>query len=267
MKFFPGSFGLPGGIRLITLLTAFVLLNFPLQAADDANAAFPFDREQLFFSMKFHGLPSATVTMQARVTEQGMVKISSDVNTKPLYNLLFHIHNHYETFIAQDSGLPIRSVKKIDQKNIRQQLEIVYDRDLALARTSWDSTWTITADAYDLFSMLYKIRRSTKDTLNMTVHIEGQLWRVSGVFEKAAPTKGKFGKLAARTITLSFRPYDIVHPRTWKTDLLTNRIARANSKLIITLGPPPDNLPILLRFGAGDSSVEMRLVRKEKPDF
>jgi len=229
-----------------------------------------FDAERLKFSMSYHGLPAANSIMAFEIDSSGggsMAKISARVDTKPLYNILFHIHNYYECQIETASGLPITSIKNIDQKNIKQYLEIQYDREHLLTTTNWGLTWHITPESYDLFSMLYKIRATNLnigDSVNLVLHIEGQLWSVVGTVEKSDPVDGPFSDLPVMKIELLFTPFRPVTPRAWKTDLLTNRIARDQSTLTMWLGPPPQQLPLKLQFGTGKMQVTMKLQHTER---
>ena len=110
--------------------------------------------------------------------------------------------------------------------------------------------------------MLYEIRRAdlkVNNQVNFVLDIEGQLWTASGVVESGKSIDGSFSDLSARKIELHFKPFTKVIPRKWKTDLLTNRISKKGSKLLIYLGPKPESLPLLLRFGHDGSTVEMKL--------
>jgi hypothetical protein len=217
------------------------------------------------FSMSYRGLPAAGAEMNfLRESIDGVetVEIESTVRTKSLFKALFNIDNYYLTLVNATTGLPLKCEKKIEQKNIRQHLLVEYDRDSLMARSSLEKSWPIPADCLDLFSMIYRMRTGNYkpgQQVEWSIDIEGQLWRVTGLVMAAEPVDGPFADLPVRSIELIFSPLGGAKPRLWKTDLLTNRIARKGSVLKIYLGPPPQSYPLKLQFGEGTSSVEMKL--------
>jgi hypothetical protein len=60
---------------------------------------------------------------------------------------------------------------------------------------------------------------------------------------------------------------DSIQQRPWKTDLLTNRIARPGGHLTIVLGPPPLNLPLVLTFGNEGKQVTMNLKHHDHGEY
>ena len=125
-------------------------------------------------------------------------------------------------------------------------------------------SWQIAPGCLDLLTMLYRIRLhdfSPRDSLTLVVDVESQLWRVSAQRATVENIDGGFRDLPAERIEVDFTPYENLTPRAWKTDLLMNRIGRPGKMLIIWLGPPPQRLPVLMRFGGDDSPVEMKLER------
>jgi hypothetical protein len=217
------------------------------------------------FSMSYHGLPAAWAEMsflKKSIDGVETVEVTSTVRTKSLFKMLFHINNFYITYVNAATGLPLKYEKKIEQKNIRQYLLVEYDRDSLLAKSSLEKSWPIPVDCLDLFSMIYRIRAdnySPGQQVDWSVDIEGQLWRATGQVVAAEPVDGPFADLPIRSIELLFSPLNGVKSRLWKTDLLTNRIAKEGSILKIYLGPPPQSYPLKLQFGEGKSSVEMKL--------
>ena len=248
------------GIVILLLSVSDVLGQVPVGQSASANIEGTFE-----FSMSYHGLPAARAEMsflQKPIDGAQTVEITATVRTKSLFKMLFHINNFYITLVNTITGLPVTYRKKIEQKNISQQLFIEYDRDSLIARSSLEKSWPITADCLDLFSMIYRIRAdnySPGQRVEWSVDIEGQLWRVTGQVVTAEPVDGPFADLPVRYIELFFSMLNDVKPRLWKTDLLTNRIAKEGSTLKIYLGPLPQSYPLKLQFGEGTSSVEMKL--------
>jgi len=222
--------------------------------------------EQLDYSLKFHGLSAARAHFSFSVADSSagtkMAVITAVVRTGSIAALIFHIENRYSSFVDMDSGIPVKFSKSIDQKNVQQGLTTEYDRAGGVARINAASTWPIGEESYELFSLLYKMRCSNVeigDSLRYILDIEGQSWRATGAVSTGEPAQKPFQDLNVRKIVLTFSPVGSLVPRTWKTDLLTNRICKRGARLTICLGPPPQSLPLYLQFGEGKSAVEMRL--------
>jgi hypothetical protein len=222
--------------------------------------------EHLEYSLKYLGITAAKAQFYLNAGDSSSpsptVEIAAQVETRPISDLLFHIHNRYSTLVNLASGLPVMAEKNIDQKNIRQNLSIEYDRRNLIARSSTASSWAITDQSLDLFSMLYHVRflkMTFGDSAHFVLDIEGQLWRAGGAMAEGEKIPGPFQEVPVRKLVLVFSPFGEIAPRKWKTDLLTNRISRNGGMLVVCLGPPPQSLPLYLQFGQGKSAVEMKL--------
>lgn len=249
--------------RLSILLVLFAAI--PLIWADmhakDENRFLQFENEHLVFSMKFKGLSTAKSQMSLQ-SKNGFVKISWTVHTRSIFNLLFHIDNRYESWIDSQSGALLETMKQIDQKNIQQRFHIRYDWENLQAQTDDSLRWPIKENCIDLLTMLYQVRAMDWDSAapaDFLLDVESQLWRVRGAKTSREKIDGPFSQLPAQQIVLIFSPLEKVKKRAWKTDLLTNRIARPGGELLIWLGPPPQRLPLLIQFGAEGSIAQMKL--------
>ena len=221
-----------------------------------------FDGEILTFNMKFSGFSTATSKFYTELNDPRYFGINWDLRSKTIYKLLFNVNNHYFTLIDLNNRLPVKQYKKIEQKNINQSFETVFDREKSIAKTDNGLQWPITKNCMDLLSMLYHIRSidlAPGDSLSYTLDIESHIWRISGLVREGDKIDGPFQELITRQIVFSFAPELPVLKRKWKTDLLTNRISRPDTRLTISLGPRPESLPIYLKFETSDTSVEMLL--------
>lgn len=249
--------------RLSILLILFAAIH--LVWADchviDVHRFLRFENEQLLFSMKFKGLSTAKSRMSLQ-SKGDFVKILWTVHTRSIFNLLFHIDNRYESLIDRQSGELLETMKKIDQKNIQQIFHIRYDWKNLQARTDDGLHWQVEKNCIDLLTMLYQIRAMDPGktmNLDFLLDVESQLWQVKGTVKGRGKIDGPFSHLSARQIVLTFQPSGQLKKRSWKTDLLTNRIARPGGELVLWLGSPPEQLPLLIQFGAEGSVVQMKL--------
>jgi hypothetical protein len=219
-----------------------------------------FDGEILKYSMKFKGVNSANSILESDV-ENSRLHIKWSVKTRSLFKWLFFINNEYNSFINIRDCLLLSVNKSIDQKNITQEFKIQYDWDKKQAIPNFTAAWKIPNGCVDILTMLYLIRTLDKDEIEQThflIDVESQIWNVSLEIiqpdKKTSSANPNFDSIKAL-----FLPFGEIKKRKWKTDLLTNRIARPEGQMIIVLGPFPQREPVLLIFGDSNSRVEMRL--------
>jgi len=261
-KYFKGS-------RLFNRALIFmVLLFFPITATLHADMQhkslhpLPANGEILKYNMKFNGLSTAQSIFYTELIDSTLLKINWNLRSKSIFNFLFYVNNHYSSVVDIKSWLPIKLYKKINQKNIKQHFETVFDRKNSIAKTDNGLQWPVKKNCNDILALLYQIRTrklAPGDTLSYILDIESHVWKVKGAVHKGEKIKGPFQELDIRQINFVFTPELPIIKRKWKTDLFTNRISNPNTKLTICLGPPPENLPVYIKFGSKDTSVEMLL--------
>ncbi|RPH97741.1 MAG: DUF3108 domain-containing protein [Calditrichaeota bacterium] len=242
------------GRTAMIVFSLFAMIARPLHA--DNSTWEKFIGETLSYTLIYKGLPSVKAQIRVNRREPDSLSIVWSVKTKPLFDPLFCINNRYEITIDKNGRLA-RVSKSIQQKNIQQQMDIRYDWNALDAHSSLPYTWDILPQCTHLLAMLYDVRLKTLasgDTLSYVLDVESQLWRLDGRVAVHSDRRGE-----TREIVFQFRPAQSIQSRKWKTDLLTNRLARQNSQMIIRLGPPPQNVPTFISFGSGKELVEMRV--------
>lgn len=100
-----------------------------------------------------------------------------------------------------------------------------------------------------------------ENSLRFNIDVESQIWLLLGRAENSKEIKTKIGRIRATHYKFRFHSSHSSKPREWKTDLLTNRIAKQGALLEIWLGDDSKHLPLKLRFGSGISAVEMNIQR------
>ena len=234
---------------------------------DDFAALRERAQEELEFGMRYNGLETAKATLMASFSRNGeQAHLQWHVRTRPFYDLLFPIDNLYESWLDVTSGQLIRSRKRIEQKNIRQSLDITYNAEKNVAFSDQNISWPSCANRLDLLTLLFFLRtRSmhTGDSLVINLDIESQLWQATGRVERA--DERSMAQLGAdQTITFKLKPLAEMTPRSWKTDLLTHRISRSSSRVTVFRRTMPRVDLVLLQFGTPGSSVEMRLKKVKR---
>lgn len=216
-----------------------------------------FHDEHLEFDIVYRGIHAASSAIWLESADS-VTTIYWIVKSRPLVDLLFKINNSYQTVIDRN-GMLRKTEKIVDQKNIRQQWIINYNWREKQAISDQNYIWPVLDKSSNILAMLYDLRKKAFDPGDSLVYIldvESQLWQIAGQVQPVYDSRGHF---EAHEIVFNFSPAAEMHRRTWKTDIVTSRLARPNSQLIIRLGPPPQQQPKLLQFGGDGGVVEMRL--------
>ena len=190
--------------------------------------------EKLLYTMTYKGLPSARAELRMERNGDGFA-VTLIARTRTVFDPLFKIDNRYTASIDADGRL-VTVTKKVDQKNIRDDMVIRYAPHLEHAEAEDGRGWRIMPNCTNLLVMLYDLRRKNPQ-----------------------PGESLSDILDERQIVFGFTPAQSINSRSWRTDLLTHRLARRDSQLIVRLGPPPANVPRRIAFGSQDNRVEMKL--------
>ena len=207
--------------------------------------------EKLLYTMTYKGLPSARAELRMERNGDGFA-VTLIARTRTVFDPLFKIDNRYTASIDADGRL-VTVTKKVDQKNIRDDMVIRYAPHLEHAEAEDGRGWRIMPNCTNLLVMLYDLRRKNPqpgDSLSYILDVESQLWKIDGAVTQID---------GERQIVFGFTPAQSINSRSWRTDLLTHRLARRDSQLIVRLGPPPANVPRRIAFGSQDNRVEMKL--------
>ncbi|MBN1482975.1 DUF3108 domain-containing protein [candidate division KSB1 bacterium] len=238
----------------LLLMCIYILISSTILSGFDLSR---FQNERLEFDILYRGINAAYSEMWLE-SGDSTTMINWMVKSRPLVDLLFRINNFYQTVI-DPNGVLLKSQKVIDQKNIQQQWIIDYNWQINQAISDQRHSWPIPQRCHNILAMLYDLRKTALargDSVSYILDIESQLWQIRGIVN---PLYNSFGNLQAHEIVFTFSPARDIQTRAWKTDIVTNRLARPNSQLIIHLGPPPQQQPMLLQFGGDGGIVEMRL--------
>ncbi len=164
---------------------------------------------------------------------------------------LFKIDNNYKTYFKTENFLPLKSIKNINQKNIQHELTINFDHQIHQASINDSIFWIIPNPCYDYFSMLYFIRSlpwNKDDTLSFFLDSEYLISKVEAVvMPENKILKVPCGKFKTIKIQMKFQLLTKKN-RPWKTDIITNRLAKPGSKLNIWLSDDEFRLPLKISY-------------------
>jgi hypothetical protein len=228
----------------------------------------PDTQENLKFKLLFNGFNSATayseITSYTDPQGQKFIKSKWSMRSKPVFRLLFYVNNIYESVFDIQNNTLVRIQKEVEQKNLTQKMAIRYHWDQMTAETDSGLRWPVKKGTMDIFSLLYLLRTSdfkVGDSCHFIVDFESLLFDVTGCITGPVENSGAMNEKATFNIELHFNTIEPLKARSWKTDLLTNRLGKPGTVLVMSLGPAPDKLPYSILFKKDNSTVEMRLER------
>ncbi len=219
----------------------------------------------MHYTLTYGVLGSATAVFNAGPAKemQDALHISCKMKTGSLTSLLFRVNNLYQSWINTKTWLPIKTQKAVEQTNIEQRFVTVYHFDSLLVRTSNNKSWALLPGCMDLFGFIYSLRCMDLKNADRVVllDLESHIWSVYLNQDSVVHRLQSFETIKMKRIIATFEPAVPLFERTWKTDLLFNRLSRKNTNLTIYLGPPPACIPYLMEFINNDSMIRMKLNR------
>jgi hypothetical protein len=259
----------PGRIATIRLSQKIKTRRFELLIAlllffQTTRAGDKFDGERLTYRLSTGVIGKAEALLTSAIFHSDSVpklEIELVITTDHLTGLLFRVKNRYFSQVDLRTWLTERTSKTIDQSNIRQDFTTFFSREDNFARTSDGKNWPILNGSMDILCMLYKLRDMNlleRDTLNLILDIESHPIVARGIVTYADPVSGPYEELPVSRVDLCMEKGG--RSREWKTDLLNNRLSLEGAQLEVFLGPEPQRLPLLIRFGRKKNMVTMRLI-------
>lgn len=203
------------------------------------------------YTIKHLKMPTTKLTFTFRDTiiknESEYFELFVTAKNQNIFNFLFRVENEYRTQIQNNTFLPLRMEKKINQKNIEEQTVIIYDQASHLAYKDSSFSWTLPVACHNYFSMLFFLRNQPLhpgDCYTFNLDVEYLTWEVEACVQQLEAIELDNRNDTAIRVDLNYKSLTNDHKRPWKTDLLTNRIARKGGKMVVWFGSGK-NRPIL----------------------
>jgi len=255
----------------IYILIAYTIISiFPdlLSAQDKANS---YLGERLHYNLEYLNVSVGTMDFAIHEIESvnsvDAYHLEVTANTNRLFSPLFRVNNKYESYFDTASFLPHLLKKRIKQKNIEHQFTLYFDQKKHHAVLSDTLFWDIPDSCFSFFSMLYFLRSrcySSGDTLQFYMDSENLMSRGQATLIGEENLSLPLGTFKAIKINLEFKPLS-EKQRPWKTDLLTNRLAKPNSAISLWLSDDELRLPLIFQFQQKGFDVKMILNQFEHP--
>jgi len=227
--------------------------------------------EQLHYNLEYLNVSVGTMDFVIReietVNSVDTYHLEVTANTNRLFSPLFRVNNQYESYFDTASFLPQLIKKRIKQKNIEHQFALYFDQKKHQAILADTLFWDIPESCFSFFSMLYFLRDqyyAPGDTIQFYMDSENLLSRGQATLSGEENLSLPMGKFKAIKINLEFKPLS-EEQRPWKTDLLTNRLAKPNSAISLWLSDDKLRLPLIFQFIQKGFDVKMILNQFEHP--
>ncbi len=221
--------------------------------------------EKLIFHLRYLNMHVATLKFRLQHTENegDVFRLRVDAIATPTAKKLFPVDNHYLTVFQRANFLPVLVEKKINQKNVQYQRtqNFFHQKNVAVVDSCFN--YEIPAPCFDYFSMLYFLRFSGWDsTAQKKIYLDGE-FIVSQVRVEFLPdtvsVKIPAGEFSAIKVHLLFKSIN-KQKRPWKTDLLTNRLTKSGSDVIIFLSADAKRLPLKIVYRNSWVRTKLELV-------
>ncbi len=210
-----------------------------------------FAGEQLEYHMEYMNLHVASLFFEMKDDLENYLLMVAAKSTGKA-NFLFSLNNAYETVMKKNTLLPIRVEKQIRQKNISHDLKIAYDHPAGRASLADSVSWDIPHNCYDYFTMLYFLRTLSLDKFHSLRFSLDSEYLISEV-TVSLKSEGELvtvpaGQFNTVRLELSFTQQTKEY-RPWKTDILTNRLAKPGSLVTIWFSHDDLRLPVKISYG------------------
>jgi hypothetical protein len=202
----------------------------------------------LDFDVRSLGLKVAKLSVTTS-PEEGYVSVS--VNSLITNAMFPALNNVYRSEFVGDY-LPVRYQRKVRQKKLTDDIDVVYDRQnrRATARHTGELgsySYAITAETRDFFSFMMLLSRSDAIQNQYTLDGNGCLWRVNVTKKGREELDLALGKVGATVYELEFVPQSEVKMR--YTDMVTHNLFGRNSKVTLWISDNHNPVRAYVRKG------------------
>jgi len=238
----------PNWLVLYTLVFTSLIAAQPI----DTNFSTCIDGESLTYNMEYLKMPVARWNFSLYFSPtDSLFHATVYAHSTALPSRLFKLDNSYYTSFASADFLPRQAKKTINQKNIQHEVVIHFDLRQHLARLNDSLAYSIPYPCFDYFSMLYFVRSrhwEIGDTLQFYLDSEFLISSVKAMLlSETEKLHLPVGKFEAIKISLKMSQF-AGEQRPWKTDLLTNRLAKPGSEMIIFLSADERHIPLKITY-------------------
>ncbi len=161
--------------------------------------------EYLKYNVKYGLINGGYAEMQIGLEEIGFdwyFRVKAIAKTDGLVGSFAKVSDRYESVIEIPTGLPIQSIRDINESNYIRYNEVLFDREKGIAISLKSGERIIPDNTLDLLSAFYYARRAIfneqlkKDQIiNLTSYFDDNLFVIKVKYKETERVKTKFGKI------------------------------------------------------------------------
>ncbi|RLD52540.1 MAG: DUF3108 domain-containing protein [Bacteroidetes bacterium] len=190
------------------LFLAYLIFSSSIIAQTDSvpivNTAFKPD-EYLKYKVKYGIINGGHAEMKIMLEQIGSdwyYHVKAIAATSGLVGTFASVNDRYESYIQLFDGLPLQSIRDINENNYRRYNEVIFDRDENKVISLKSGEHKVPPGTLDVLSAFYFARRmifkkkfQKNQTINLTTYFDEQLYTVKVKYKKTEKIRTKFGKI------------------------------------------------------------------------
>ena len=213
----------------------------------------PFVGERLTIDVSFLNIPVVTATLH--ITDE-MVEGSPPVyhlavwaKSTPFYSLLYQVDNRYDSFFTWPQAHTLRYERCIKETGVDLRRVASYHDNQAFYDGELGPS--VPPNVRDLFSALYALRGQPLEdgqVIDSPLDLDGQLWVARAVVLGREEIQTQLGTHQAIEVGIRFLEPEQAQGAREKSDVLTNNLVRANTKLTIWFSDDERKIPLRAQY-------------------
>jgi len=175
--------------------------------------------------------------------------------TTGLADRLFKVYDVYESFMEEDTGLPVKAIRNISEGNYRYYNEVLYDRDSNTVESQLSGTHEVPPGILDMVSAIYKLRDTIRtsnlrsgDVIELMAFFSDELYPIVVRYRGTETIRTRMGKYHA----LKFSP--VSEP---------GRLFKTEDDITVWFSNDRNLVPLRIRLNMLVGAVRMDLIEAE----
>ncbi len=175
--------------------------------------------------------------------------------TTGLADRLFKVYDVYESFMEEDTGLPVKAIRNISEGNYRYYNEVLYDRDSNTVDSQLSGKHEVPPGILDMVSAIYKLRDTIRtpnlrsgDVIELMAFFSDELYPIVVRYRGTETIRTRMGKYHA----LKFSP--VSEP---------GRLFKTEDDITVWFSNDRNLVPLRIRLNMLVGAVRMDLIEAE----
>jgi len=213
----------------------------------------PFVGERLIIEVSFLNIPVVTATLHMTDEMVGgdppVYHLAVLAKSTPFYSLLYQVDNRYDSFFTWPEAHTLRYERCIQETGVDLRRVASYHDNQALYDGELGPP--VPPNVRDLFSALYALRGQLLEdgqVIDSPLDLDGQLWMARAVVLGREEVQTHLGTHEAIKVGIRFLEPEQVQGARNKSDVLTNNLVRAKTKLTIWFSDDERKIPLRAQY-------------------